>query len=248
MTVALNPPARRRVVDDVLAVARPLSAAVGAGALAGFVIGGVGGRIAMFVLRLTSDPGVRGLESDDGFTIGIVSSASLFLLGATTVLGLFGGVAYLLIRAWLPPRTRPWVFGALCGLVGGALVIRPGGIDFTRLSPLWLAVSMFVALPAAYGVTVARSAERLLPRASGFGAVRSWVGSLVVIAVLALTGITGLAIVAAAILTFALARSAPVVTAAWSSRPTTWIGRAGLAGLGVVSAIALVSDVVEILR
>jgi hypothetical protein len=248
MTVALNPPTRRRVVDDLLAVARPLSAAVGAGALAGFVIGGVGGRIAMFVLRLTSDPGVRGLESDDGFTIGIVSSASLFLLGATTVLGLFGGVAYLLTRAWLPPRTRPWVFGALCGLVGGALVIRPGGIDFTRLSPLWLAVSMFVALPAAYGMAVSRYAERLLSRASGFGPVRAGIGSLPVIAVPTLVGPTGLAVVAGALLVFLLVRSIAGAPAAWSSRPMTWIGRAGLAGLGVVSAIALVSDVVEILR
>ena len=42
----------------------------GAGAISGALIGGVGGRIAMLVLRLTSSDLLRGAITDDGFEIG----------------------------------------------------------------------------------------------------------------------------------------------------------------------------------
>ncbi len=146
--------------QDLAAGAKRLSAAVGAGFLTGAAIGGVGGRLAMFVLRITSDPGLHGLKTDDDFTIGIFSAATLFLVFVTAAAGTVGGLVYLAVRAWFPGRARPWIFGALTGLVGGALVIRPGGIDFTLLEPLGLAVAMFIALPAAYGVAVSLLAER----------------------------------------------------------------------------------------
>jgi hypothetical protein len=62
---------------------------------------------------------------------------------------------YVIVRAWLPGRGRPWLFGGLTGLVGGSLVIHPDGVDFTLLEPLWLAIVLFVLLPAAYGLAVA---------------------------------------------------------------------------------------------
>ena len=82
---------------DPASVARPASApgnddgvfagfaasgtiAGGAEAVAGLVWGGIGGRIAMRVVFLSSNDGVRGLTSDDGFEIGTISSATMFLL------------------------------------------------------------------------------------------------------------------------------------------------------------------------
>jgi hypothetical protein len=62
-----------------------------AGLATGSLVGGVGGRIAMLILRVTSDPSLHGLESDDGFTIGVVSSQTTFLLVLTAVLGAIGG-------------------------------------------------------------------------------------------------------------------------------------------------------------
>ena len=62
---------------------------------AGFLVGGVGGRLAMFILRLTSDDSVRGIESDDGFTIGQISAQSFFLIAATTLLGTLLAFGYL---------------------------------------------------------------------------------------------------------------------------------------------------------
>ena len=81
---------------------RRLGAAVAAGALAGAVIGGIGGRLVMLLLRLTSDPSLHGRLTDDGFTIGVVTFGTLFLLVLTTVGGATGGAAYLAIRSWLP--------------------------------------------------------------------------------------------------------------------------------------------------
>ena len=40
------------------------------GLVCGALIGGVGGRLAMFVLRVTSDGSLHGLQTDDDFTIG----------------------------------------------------------------------------------------------------------------------------------------------------------------------------------
>ncbi|MGH2577477.1 MAG: hypothetical protein ACRDG9_06975, partial [Actinomycetota bacterium] len=182
--------------NDLTAAVRPVSAAAVAGSLTGAVVGGIGGRLAMFVLRLTSDPALRGLKTDDDFTIGIFSGATLFLVIVTTVLGLIGGLVYLAVRGWLPERGRPWLFGALTGIVGGATVIRPGGIDFTLLEPLGLAVVMFVALPGAYGVATSLLAERFLADDSAFGRSRAWIAGLVLLLPLGLFGVVGLAVLA----------------------------------------------------
>ena len=102
-----------------------LSGAAAAGFLAGGLVGGIGGRLGMFVLRLTSNPSLHGLETDDGFTIGIFSGATLFLLLLTAVLGAAGGLVYVIVRPWLPEAARPWLFDGLAGVVGGAAVSVP---------------------------------------------------------------------------------------------------------------------------
>jgi len=81
----------------------------------------------MLILRLTSDPSLHGLETDDGFTIGVISTETFFLVIITAITGVFGGLVYVGVRSWLPHRARSWLFGTLTGLVGGALVIRPDG-------------------------------------------------------------------------------------------------------------------------
>ena len=51
-------------------VVRLVSATIFIGAISGAVIGGLGGRLVMRILLLTSDDTVRGVTSDDGFEIG----------------------------------------------------------------------------------------------------------------------------------------------------------------------------------
>lgn len=160
-----KPPRPAALPDFVSGVAVSDAAAVLCGAAAGFVWGGIGGRIAMRVLFLTSDDAVRGMTSDDGFKIGQISAASVFLLIAMTVLGGILGAGYGLLRMAL--RSPIWVTAtgvaiALGAGVGGGLIVSPDGVDFRVLEPLWLAVALFVFLPAVWGATVAVTTERLL--------------------------------------------------------------------------------------
>jgi hypothetical protein len=233
--------------NDLMKAVRPVGAAAVAGSLTGAVIGGIGGRLAMFVLRLTSDPALRGLNTDDDFTIGIFSGATLFLVIVTTVLGIIGALVYLVVRGWLPERGRPWLFGALTGIVGGATVIHPGGIDFTLLEPLGLAVAMFVVLPTAYGVATSLLAERFLADNSVFGRSRAWIAGLVLLLPLGLFGVAGLAVLALVLAAVLVGRAAPAIASRWNSPPVAWIGRVGLVAIAVVWSTQLVRDAVEIL-
>lgn len=241
------------------AVVRRLAACVAAGALAGLVVGGIGGRLAMLVLRLTSSPNLHGLTTDDGFTIGIVSAQTGFLLMVTTLLGATVGAGYLVVRGWLPERSRPWLAGALGALVGGARILRPEGIDFTLLDPLPLAIAMFVAIPAGVGVATTMLAERFLRDGSVFARSRLAFVSLVLllpVVPIALSGARGpvggsltvavLAIVAIVALVAVGARRG-TLGRIWASKPVVWLGRVALAAAAVASSVELARDVSSIL-
>src|SRR4029079_19057210 len=66
--------------DDARAVAWWVLLGAGSGAIAGALVGGVGGRLAMLLLRITSPDLVVGMTSDDGFEIGVVSGAAAALV------------------------------------------------------------------------------------------------------------------------------------------------------------------------
>ena len=88
----------------------------------------------MFVLRLTSDALVRGVESDDGFTIGRFSLRHDLPVVADDR-PRFGGRARLRERAVGVAGARPpRVWATLCGAIGGAAIIHSDGIDFNRSS------------------------------------------------------------------------------------------------------------------
>lgn len=233
-------------------VAGRLSSATLIGFLTGAVVGGFGGRVAMLVLRLTSEPFLRGLETDDGFTIGVVSGETMFLVALTAFLGVVGVLVYLAIRPWLPPRLRPWTSGVVAGAVGGAVAIRPDGIDFTLLEPLWLAVAMFIALPAAYGVVLAVLVERSFRRPVGQG-WRSLIGLPLLLPLLPLPIALGLrgpletGVLLAAILGLWLLSRGRRLASTWTSPPVTWIGRTALAAVTALAVVVLVRDVVAVL-
>lgn len=163
-TPAPSPDRSATLPDVVAGTLVSVGVAALSGAVAGFLWGGIGGRIAMRILFLTSDSAVRGLTSDDGFTIGRISAASIFLLVAMTILGAILGAGYGVIRMLL--RSPTWVNAAgvaiALGAGAGAVIVSPDGIDFRVLEPLWLAVALFVFLPAAWGATVAALTERLV--------------------------------------------------------------------------------------
>ena len=234
-----------RTWRDLSAPGATLASGVTGGFVAGVLIGGVGGRLAMLLLRLTSDPALRGVQTDDGFTIGIVSTQTLFLLGVTAGLGIVGGLFYLIVRGWIPERWRVLVMAIFTGLVGGAGLVSSDGLDFTRLSPLPLAVAMFIAIPVAYGAAMPWLVERMLREGSAMRRGRwTWIVGLLP---LLLANIVGLLVLVAALVLNWVRDSSPEVITAWRSQAATWIGRGLLAAAAAVSGANLVRTSLDIL-
>jgi hypothetical protein len=242
-TVAASAPWQQ----DLARSARRLSAVAVAGLLSGVAVGGVGGRLAMLLLRLTSSEALHGLESDDGFVMGQVSAASLFLLLFTGVLGVVGALGYLAVRAWIPAGARAAWTGVFGAAVGGSGVVHPDGIDFVLLQPPWLAIALFVALPALYGVAMSILVERGLRRADERRGGRLWFLGLLPLLALGLFGPTGVALLMLVGGAWWLHRSAPAVVALWRSPPVVWAGRTILLAVTAWSALLLVRDAAEIL-
>ena len=141
----INPAVRA----DLKTIAYWLSLGAAAGGLGGALIGGIGGRLAMFILRLTSDDSVRGIESDDGFTIGRFDlTSTLSLMAVATILGAIVGLIVVAGRPFFPKRGMPFAWALAGAITGGAILISPDGVDFTLLEPHWLAVALFIAIPA----------------------------------------------------------------------------------------------------
>jgi len=134
-----------------------------AGVITGILIGGIGGRVAMRILVLTSADAVRGITSDDGFEIGRFSAETIVLLVLTAILGGLAGGVFGFLRMFVTGRA--WLvtagFTATCASVGGASLVQTHGIDFRFLGPLWLAVGLFIAIPGIWAVAMVMAFERL---------------------------------------------------------------------------------------
>lgn len=226
--------------DDARAVAWWVLAGAAAGAIAGFLVGGVGGRLAMLLLRLTSTDTVIGVTSDDGFEIGVVTTDTLNLIMGMTMFGAINGVAYAAVRGWLPRRLRLPLWVAVSAAVVGAAVVHEDGVDFTLLEPVALAIALFVAVPGAAAALVVVLVERWADR-EPFADRRLRV----------------VAVVAAVAGTFALALGAAVWIVALAGR-RTGVGRSlrpvalvtaplAVAAVAVVSAVQLVGTASRLL-
>jgi hypothetical protein len=138
-----------------------------AGVPTGMLVVGIGSRLAMLLLRVTSPKPVRGVESDDGFVIGrFTMGGSYALVQIGAFVGVLGAALYLLIRRWLlgPTWFRYLTIGLGTGAVGGSFLLHSDGVDFRVLEPRWLAMALFVAVPALFGVAIGPAVEMISRR------------------------------------------------------------------------------------
>ncbi|MFS3128978.1 hypothetical protein ACLM5J_11300 [Nocardioides sp. Bht2] len=225
--------------------ARRLAAITAAGALLGMLVGGVGGRLAMFVLA-RRNPDATGVTSDDGFTIGQFTLAgSLNLLVVATVLGVLGAAIYAALRGLMigPRWFQVLSIGLGPAVVVGDQLVHVDGVDFTLLQPAWLAIVMFLAIPGLYAALLTVLAERWLAP-TGFFAT----GPLP-LALAPLLAFGPLAPLLAAIgvgwcaLEWVRRRSGGAVPGAVG---LAWLGRVALTLVFVVALVELVDKVVEL--
>jgi hypothetical protein len=217
---------RVSVRDDAHDVTTTVLVGTAAGALAGLVVGGIGGRVVMLVLRLLSDPIVLGVTSDDGFEIGQVTFGGSFqLAGAMAAAGAANGVLYSVLRDMIPLRFRAALWSLFAAGVGGSQFVHADGVDFTLLEPQWLAIAAFVALPGLAALVVVVLVERWLadertrPR----------------LAVLAIAAVTG---------TIALVLASAAAVAVLGARRLGLSGRLAAVGRVVVPVALVVGAVV----
>lgn len=156
-----------RVRAEALPAARTLATVTLVGLGCGILTVGVLSRLAMFLLA-ELNPLATGVTSDDGFVMGqfTVSGSLNLLLVAGPVFGVIGAGFYVALRGL---RIGPAWFRLLSISVGpavvvGAVVVHTTGVDFVLLDPVWLAMSLFVLLPATYAALLSVVAERLLRR------------------------------------------------------------------------------------
>ncbi len=160
---SVTPIASVRVAPTLQRVARILASTVGAGAISGLVVGGIGGRVAMRVLALTSPEIAQGRLTDDAARVGEFTLGGSITLGvALAIIGALLSPAYLLVRRILPAsrRGRAGGYALLTGTMGGALLVHDHpSFDYSILQPTWLAVTLFILIPALYGALLSYLAE-----------------------------------------------------------------------------------------
>lgn len=247
-TAADRRPSRGRTF--VAAVASELYVLVVAGIATGVVVVGIGSRLAMFALRLTSPASVDGVQSDDDFTIGrftLSGSYNLVVIGG--LVGVVGAAAYQWVRPWLigPRWFRLVTVAAAAGAVVGSMLVHADGIDFTLLEPMWFAVALFVALPAAFAVSIAAAVDTVERRLDTVDSAvwRRCAMALVLVAfvppVLML-----LAVATVVLLPWVLVRDDPSLRTFLGRSSTAAVARIAWLAIAAVGLVALVNDIVDL--
>jgi hypothetical protein len=150
---------------ETLSWPRWAGVAVAAGAVAGVLVAGAGGRLIMRLLAVTS-PESAGQVTEGQATIGEISvggTLAVFIFGGMA-LGIASGLLYVLVGRLLPAgRVGGLLLGLLLLLLGATRVdpLRPDNFDFNLLGPAWLAVGSFVVLALVHGMLVVAVAGRL---------------------------------------------------------------------------------------
>ena len=141
-------------------VLRSLVVAVGAGAAAGAVVGGLGSRVSMRLIAVWTDGPPFTLTGAD---VGEVTlGGTLSLVGSATQAGAILGLLYAGVRWALPPTNRAATFALLSLLLPGGAFL--GDTEFDAFDPPLLAAALFLPVFPLCGLAVAALVERLDPQ------------------------------------------------------------------------------------
>ena len=243
--------AHERFVGYLLRLSKPVASSIAPGFIAGLIAGGVGSRIAMRVMAVTSNASVQGIKTDFGATVGeITPDGTLFLLLAGCVIGILGGLIFLAVGRWLPGKgwLRGLLFGGLLLAVFGRLIIDPENRDFVFLDPAALAIGMFGGIFMGYGLLFMILHEwighRIIAARTG-----SWAPSALVIVLLIpllLTGILAIFLVASVLVGFAINHTQTFMNL-WSTRSVEIAGYVVLISFSTFGLVQLAEAIVEML-
>jgi len=131
-----------------------------AGALAGILVGGIGGRLAMRVAGALSDPSLVGVaRTNNDNVLGNITPDGTFglIIFAGLLPGILGGLVYVAAKPWLAMLGR-WSglgFGLVLLVAVGPAVIEPFNIDFRKFGSPQLNVTLFALLFVLFGIAVA---------------------------------------------------------------------------------------------
>lgn len=228
---------------DAVAAARRFAAVTAAGAVAGVLVGGVGGRLAMLVIARLN-PQATGRMSDDGFRMGTFTpSGTLSLLTTGLLLGLLASVLYATLRQLMigPRWFRLLSISLGPAVVVGSMLVHTDGVDFTLLQPAALSIALFVAIPGFAVLVLSLLAERWLAEDAWPARAPAWA----VVPILLLFGpvLPVLAVVAFLWSMRWLARRHPRVSSLLDHPVLPWLARAGLTVVFSMAALALAQDV-----
>jgi hypothetical protein len=222
-----------------------------AGATAGILAAGAGGRLVMRLLAMTAGADAQGQLTEAEEIVGRISLDGT--VGFVLFTGLFFGpvsaAGYLLVRRWLPAGLAAGLaYGGLLLVIAGTRVepLRRANPDFDLVGPGWVAVAAFATLVVFHGMLVAALAGRL-SRALPLLAARP--GAVAVHAPLLLVlpaPSVALVLVLVGALVVLVSRI-PRVVAAWHARRLVTLGRVALAVAALVAFPGFASAVVDIL-
>ena len=124
-----------------------------AGAIAGVVVLGVGGRFVMFASRLLH-PEALGRITENGNRIGeftVEGTIELIVFGGL-LSGLLAGVVWVLVREWIPKKAALVGLGAVA--IGGSFLIQGNNRDFFILQDPRLDLVLLLGLLFLFGVVL----------------------------------------------------------------------------------------------
>lgn len=227
-----------------------------AAGLSGLVALGIGSRVAMRVVALTSGRIGTGVRPESGAVPGTVTlDGTAFLVLAGTFLGIAVGLVVLGgMGRWLPDgrRSRWLTTAALAAVLPALALLDPANVDFRLFGPAWLAIGLFTVLPLGFGALLASLGPRFTATRRRRPAARS---------VRVLAGVGGLALTLMAtvgvgtelvlllplpLLVLAGLLAGPSDGTGRLGRRLATIGRSGVVALAVVAAGAVVWRVVAV--